>query len=66
MGPATKPPMWAKKATPPPCCAFGTPREATPETSWIRNQKGRNTHAGTRMKRAKKPKKISVWMRARG
>ena len=58
--------MWAKKATPPVFCAFGTPREATPEMSWIRNQNGRNTHAGTRTMRPKKPKKIRLWMRACG
>ncbi len=35
IGPAMKPPMWAKKATPPCWAEAGTPSEASPEKSWI-------------------------------
>jgi len=42
--PATKPPMWAQKATPP--TAARLPRVATPDMSCHRNQMSRKKTAG--------------------
>ena len=52
--PKTKPPMWAKNATPPP--ASGCAIEALPSSSWNPNQIPRKSTAGT----SRRMKTISV------
>ena len=57
--PATKPPTWAKKATPPVAAA---PRDATPLKSCMTNQSPSHTTAGI----GTMAKKIQVYTEARG
>src|SRR5262245_39131154 len=62
--PKTKPPMWAKNATPPP--EAGVVTEIVPSSACNRIQKPRTKVAGTSRKRKKKPRKIAVSTLARG
>src|SRR5262245_13233282 len=47
--PKTKPPMWAKNATPPP--AAGATKDCEPRKSWRRNQNPRKNIAGSSKKK---------------
>src|SRR6266498_2644889 len=57
--PKTKPPTWAKNATPPPASGWRTAKP--PSHSWNRNQKPRNRIAGTGTR--KKPMNVSTLAR---
>src|SRR5215203_3427972 len=63
--PNTKPPMWAKYATPPPP-PVGFVRSAAPKMICWTNQKPSTTSAGSSMNVKKKTMKINVTTRARG
>ena len=63
--PNTKPPTWAKYATPPPP-PLGLVRPTAPKIACCANQMNRKRTAGSSMKVKKMMRKISVSTRARG